>query len=91
MWSLKSVAITPIAPPVEDFLGGQSTFDISLASIGTAKYPLFKTANAQGRYIFRSGWSWNNDSTATRGFGQVNAPKVALFGDDIQVEYLGLI
>lgn len=58
MWSLKSVAITPIAPPVEDFLGGQSTFDISLA---------------------------------TRGFGQVNAPKVALFGDDIQVEYLGLI
>ena len=71
-----------IAPAVEDFLGGTAKYDMRIVGAGNALFPMFQTRSNNPSIVLRHGWSWNNVSTAAKGFGQVSPSTVNLSTSD---------
>lgn len=70
-----------LAAPFEEFLGGESKWDLRISSAGTPVFPLFQSATNNCHIRLAPGWNWPN-STAATAYGQVSPATVNLSGAD---------
>jgi hypothetical protein len=71
-------------PPVEDFLAATGTpWDVKVVGSGTSKFPLIQTRAYNASIVLRQGWSWTNNSTVAKSYGQVSPAIVNLATVDV--------